>query len=228
MSLPPERPRPRFPLTTAALICANVLVFGYEQTLGETRYSGLFGLWGVVPRNLSGLLTGVPPDPGLLVTPLTSMYLHASLLHLVGNMLYLWVFGSIVEREVGRWRFLLFYTLCGLIAAAAQVTAWRDSPIPAIGASGAIAGLLAAYLVLRPGAALGALAPNLFVFRPSETPALILLALWLLSQALSWALSLSAPLPGSTAGWLAHLSGFVGGFFLIPVFRRRRHPAYHC
>lgn len=228
MISPRRRLRPTFPLATGVLIVANVLAFGYEQSLGETRYASFLGLWGVVPRNLAATLVGAAPDPSLLVTPLTSMYLHASLLHLAGNMLYLWVFGAIVERHLGVRRFLVFYTLCGVAAATAQVVAWSDSAIPAIGASGAIAGLLGAYLVLRPGAVLGAVAPGLFVFRPAEVPAVILLALWLLSQTLSWAISLGGPLPESSAGWFAHLCGFAAGLVLTPLFRGRRRSAYHC
>lgn len=228
MISPRRQPRPTFPLATGVLIVANVLAFGYEQSLGEARYASFLGLWGVVPRNLAPLLLGAAPDPRLLVTPLTSMYLHASVVHLAGNVLYLWVFGSVVERRLGAPRFLLFYTFCGLVAAVAQVAAWRDSSIPAIGASGAIAGLLAAYLVLCPGAVLGTVAPWLFVFRPGEAPAVILLALWLLSQALSWAISLGGTASGSSAGWFAHLCGFAGGLVLALIFRGRRRSPYHC
>ena len=108
-----------------------------------------------------------------LVTPLTSMYLHVGLVHLVTNMLYLSVFGSAVERQLGRARFLAFYTVCGVLAAALQTLAWRDSGIPAIGASGAIAGLLGGYLVLRPGATIAAIAPFLFFFPSVDLPAVV-------------------------------------------------------
>src|SRR5207249_2153846 len=127
-------------------------------SLGEARLERFLDLWGVVPRNLLGFFSGDELQPGVLVTPLTSMYLHVGALHLASNMLYLWVFGSAVERLLGAKRLLILYTLCGFLALTAQVLTSRDSAIPAVGASGAIAGLLAAYVVLRPGATIAAIA----------------------------------------------------------------------
>jgi rhomboid family protein len=218
--------RPRAPIVTAALIILNLLTFWYQFSLGEVRLEHFLADWGIVPRNLAGFFEGIDSHPGVLVTPLTSMYLHVGALHLAGNMLYLWVFGAAVEQQLGRRRFLGFYTVCGLLAAAAQVLAWRESSIPAVGASGAIAGLLAAYLVLRPGATIAAVAPFLFFFPAVDVPAVLMLSLWFLSQFFSGLASFSSGSIGGAA-WLAHLAGFFSGLVLIHFFRHHPRRAYH-
>src|SRR6266516_4872182 len=214
------------PVVTISLIAVNVLAFWYEVSLGEPRLEHFLDLWGVVPRNLLSFISGSESQLGVLVTPLTSMYLHVGALHLASNMLYLWVFGSAVEQQLGRRRFLAFYTACGLLAAVAQVVAWRDSPIPAVGASGAIAGLLAAYLVLRPGATIAVVAPFLFFFPTVDVPAVLMLGLWFLSQFLSGLATLSSSASGGGVACLAHLGGFLGGLVLIFFFRPRRRRTY--
>jgi membrane associated rhomboid family serine protease len=218
--------RPKAPIITFSLIVANLVAFWYQFSLGEVRLEQFLGVWGIVPRNLAAFFEGADAHPGVLVTPLTSMYLHVGVLHLASNMLYLWVFGAAVERQLGRRRFLGFYTVCGLLAAAAQVLAWRDSSIPAVGASGAIAGLLAAYLVLRPGATIAAVAPFLFFFPAVDVPAVLMLCLWFLSQFFSGLASLSSG-AGAGAAWLAHLAGFFSGLVLIHFFRHRPRRAYY-
>jgi len=219
--------RPRAPLATGTLLTVNLLAFWYEFSLGEARVERFLDAWGVVPRNVTAFILGGQSHPGVLVTPLTSMYLHVGALHLASNMLYLWVFGSAVEQQLGRRRFLAFYTACGLLAAVAQVVAWRDSPIPAVGASGAIAGLLAAYLVLRPGATIAVVAPFLFFFPTVDVPAVLMLGLWFLSQFLSGLATLSSGASGGGVAWLAHLGGFLGGLVLIFFLRPRRRRTYH-
>jgi membrane associated rhomboid family serine protease len=217
--------RPREPVVTGMLVVVNLLLFWYTVSLGETRLATFLDIWGVVPRSMFGFFSGTETHPGVLVTPLTSMYLHVGGLHLASNMLYLWVFGSAVEQQIGRRRFLAFYTACGLLAAGIQVLAWRDSTIPAVGASGAIAGLLAAYLVLRPGATVAALAPFLFFFPAVDVPAVLMLGLWFLSQ--FFGLATLAPHPsGGGVAWLAHLGGFFAGFALIFFFRPTRRRSY--
>jgi membrane associated rhomboid family serine protease len=219
--------RRREPIVTGLLIVLNLLAFWYTVSLGEARLSGFLDLWGIVPRSLFGFLAGAEAHPGVLVTPLTSMYLHVGGLHLASNMLYLWVFGTAVEQQIGRRRFLGFYTACGLAAAAFQVLAFRDSTIPAVGASGAIAGLLAAYLVLRPGATVAVVAPFLFFFPSVDVPAVLMIGLWFLSQFFSGLASLSASPTAGSVAWLAHLAGFVAGLLLIFFFRPPRRRAYH-
>jgi membrane associated rhomboid family serine protease len=222
-----DNSRSRVPAVTSALIALNLLVFWYQFSLGEVRLERFLGIWGVVPRNFFGFFGGIESHPGVLVTPLTSMYLHVGALHLASNMLYLWVFGSAIEQELGRKRFLAFYTVCGMLAALAQVLAWRESAIPAVGASGAIAGLLAAYLVLRPGATIAVVAPFLFFFPAVDVPAVLMLGLWFLSQFFSGLASLGAGSAGGGAAWLAHLAGFLSGLVLIYFFRPPRRRAYY-
>ena len=151
------------------------------------------------------------------LTLLTSMFLHAGLFHLVGNMLYLWIFGTNVEDVMGQGRFLLFYTLCGLAGAGAQIAADPASSIPMVGASGAIAGVLGAYLVMFPTARVLTLFFFVFFVRVIPIPALIVLGIWLLIQLIN----AGQITPGGVA-WFAHLGGFIAGLILIVFFRRRR------
>jgi membrane associated rhomboid family serine protease len=218
--------RPRPPIATAALIAVNLTVYAYTASLGEASVASFAGLWGVVPRSFYEFVAGSNRHLGLLVTPLTSMYLHVQLIHLTSNMLYLWVFGSPVERDLGRRRYLAVYTGCGLAAAAAQVLTQPESPLPAVGASGAIAGLLAVYTVLRPGAIFGAVWPALFIRRNVNVPAALMLGLWLLSLLSSGLLSLTNG-PSNAGAWQAHLGGFFSGLLLMLVFRERVGRAYH-
>jgi membrane associated rhomboid family serine protease len=220
-----QRPKPA--LVTGVLIAINVLAFWYQFSLGEERLERFLDVWAVVPRYLVSFLEGGDSHPGVLVTPLTSMYLHAGTLHLASNMLYLWVFGSAVERQIGKRRFVAFYTACGVLAALAQVLAWRESSIPAVGASGAVAGLLAAYIVLRPGATIAAVAPFLFFFPAVDVPAVLMLGLWFLSQFFSGLASLGATPAGAGTAWLAHLAGFFCGLVLIYFFRPPRRRTYY-
>ena len=151
----------------------------------------------------------------LLLTPLTAMFLHGGWLHLIGNMLFLWVFGDNVEDRLGRWRFALFYGLCGYLAAAAHI--WIDSSdlVPMIGASGAIAGVLGAYLLLFPRAVVQVLVP-LFLFIPLVVPAPLMIGIWFLMNLISGvgAIVQTSAGSGGTA-WFAHLGGFAAGMLLI-------------
>jgi membrane associated rhomboid family serine protease len=219
--------RPPVPWATIVLIAVNVLAFWYAVTLGEARLRPFLDAWGMVPRTLYAFFGSGGAHAGVLVTPLTSMYLHVGLLHLASNMLYLWVFGSAVEHLLGRRRYLAFYTLCGLVAAAVQVLAWHDSDIPAVGASGAIAGLLAGYIVLRPGATIGAIAPFLFYFPSVDVPAALMLGLWALSQLFGALAMFSSGVSGGSVAWLAHLGGFLSGLGLIFFFRPNRRRTYY-
>lgn len=217
----------RWPLVTYLLLAINLVVFGFELSLG--RQLGLFlDVWGMVPASLASLLEGQEPHAGVLVTPLTSMYLHVGWLHLASNMLYLAVFGSSVETLLGPRRFLAFYTLCGLSAAATQVLAAPGSVIPAVGSSGAIAGIIAAYLALRPGTTLAALAPVFFFVPSLDLPAMLMLGLWFLSQVLSgWATLTGQAVSAGGVAWTAHLGGFVAGLVLVGLFRAPRRRHYH-
>lgn len=217
-----------FPAVTLLLIGVNAAVFVYQLTLGAgSVLTGFFYQFGLVPRALfsfghwqeTGILMGLAPL-------FTSMFLHGGWMHFLGNMLYLWVFGDNVEDWLGALRFLLFYLVCGLLAALLQIAVHPGSPIPMIGASGAISGVLAAYLVLFPGARVLTFVPILFFFYLVRLPALIFLGLWFLLQFFNGAVSLTAgDLSMGGTAWWAHIGGFVAGLVLILKARKSRRRA---
>ena len=212
-----------FPAVTLLLIAVNAAVFVYQLSLGPVL-TGFFHQFGLVPRALLSL--GYWQEAGILagLAPLlTSMFLHGGWMHFLGNMLYLWVFGDNVEDWLGWLRFLLFYLVCGLLASLLQIAVHPGSPIPMIGASGAISGVLAAYLVLFPGARVLTFVPILFFFYLVRLPALIFLGLWFLLQFFNGAVSLTAgDLSMGGTAWWAHIGGFVAGLVLILRARKSR------
>jgi membrane associated rhomboid family serine protease len=214
-----DNPRTSVPVVTSALIAACVVVFLWQQSLGPRGEAAADLAYGMVPAVLFGAaelprrLQHVPP----ILTLVTSMFLHGGWLHLIGNMLYLWIFGKGVERALGGPRYLVFYLLCGIAAALTQGLTNPLAEVPMIGASGAIAGTLGAYLVLYPRGNIVVFVWILIFVRLVAVPAVILLGLWFLGQLLS-ALSTDASEPG-VAVW-AHVGGFVVGVLLVPMFRR--------
>ena len=171
------------------------------------------------------LLSGRDLPPAIPVpiwaTIFTSMFLHGGIMHLVGNMLYLWIFGDNVEDSMGPIRYLIFYLLCGAAAAASQIVINPGTSIPMLGASGAIAGVLAAYFVLFPRAKVLTLIPIFFFLRLVSIPALFLLGFWFILQVVNGVGSLGA---GGGTAWFAHIGGFVAGALLVAVFRRPGTP----
>lgn len=212
-------PRHRFPLVTVLLIGVNLIVFTYELLLGDRELAQFFNTWGVVPVQLMA-------DPiGRAPTVFTAMFLHGGWLHLLGNMLYLWVFGDNIEDRLGHTRFLLFYLVCGVAATALQVALTVNSSIPLIGASGAIAGVLGAYLLLFPLARVTTLVPIVIFFYRLELPAVLVLAFWFVIQLFNGAASLGvSPTTADTGGvaFFAHIGGFVAGFLLVRLFGASR------
>jgi membrane associated rhomboid family serine protease len=148
------------------------------------------------------------------------MFLHGGWLHIIGNMLYLWIFGNNVEDSIGHFKFIVFYLLCGIAAAAAQVAISPDSTVPMIGASGAISGVLGAYLLLLPRARVLVLFPIWIFWRVFYVPAMLMLVLWFGMQLLSGLAVLHVDVNGGVAFW-AHVGGFVAGILLVPVFKKR-------
>jgi len=218
-----EMPRRSVPVVTVALLALNVVVFLYELALGSGA-DGLLMSLGAVPAHITS------PDiyPVAFVTLLTSMFLHGGWTHLIGNMLYLWIFGDNVEDALGHLGYLVFYLVAGVAAGLAQVAMAPDSLIPAIGASGAIAGVLAVYLVLYPSAPVRALVPGFFVARVARVPAAAVLGMWFILQLFNGFLSLgvSTMATGGVA-WFAHIGGFVVGLVVGFVSRgKKRPPAY--
>jgi len=207
---------------TIGIVLVNVIVFLLEVFMGSEA-NALAELFGVVPAQL----TSEWRNPLVLGTLVSSMYLHGGWAHLIGNMWYLWIFGDNVEDRMGRVRFFIFYTLCGLVAGLLQVAAAPRSSIPMIGASGAIAGVLGAYLVLYPRARVSTLVPLFYFIRIVWLPAVVVLGGWFLIQLLNGLASLSVVMQTGGVAWWAHIGGFVAGIVLVFLFRRadRRPPS---
>lgn len=209
-------PRRRFPLVTVGIILLNILVFLYELMLPTTRaLDSLVYAWGLIPYRLMQL------DVAAILTVFTSMFLHSGFMHLAGNMLYLWIFGDNVESAMGTLRFMVFYLLCGIGAALGQVLVDPRSQIPMVGASGAISGILGAYLFLYPHAEVETLILFGYFARLVRLPALVVLGMWIVTQLLSGVLALGMQATGGVA-WFAHIGGFFAGVLLVGLFRRKR------
>ena len=212
------------PFITVGLIALNVLVFLYQLSLGiEGQRAGhaareLIMEFGLVPCRLIGhCADGLPGLPAPWLTIFTSMFLHGGIFHVGGNMLYLWIFGDNVEDTLGHGRFLVFYLLSGVAAALVQTMVSPASAIPMVGASGAVSGILGAYLVLFPTARVLTLVFLVFFIRVISFPAIIILGFWFLLQLLE-----IGPVAAGGVAVLAHIGGFVAGAALIAAFRRRR------
>lgn len=219
-------PSRTFPFVTIALIVANVLVFFFELTLSQRQLNNFFLYFAVQPVEYKLFLNPrYPGQVGLfdVIVPLfTSMFLHGGWMHIIGNMLYLWIFGDNVEDRMGHFKFLLFYILCGMTASATHIVADYNSPIPSLGASGAIAGVLGAYLMLYPRARVLVLVPIFILITTIEVPALLFLGIWIVQNFISGVASLSVKTAqtGGTAWW-AHIGGFVVGAILVWLFAKR-------
>jgi len=231
-----ENPHFLTPITTVAIIAANALAWAFVQNLGQGNgFESSVCTLGLVPGELLQRLPPGTPVPGLRCvttahpawyTLVTSMFLHGGWMHLIGNMWFLWIFGNNVEDSMGHARFLVFYLLCGLAAAGLQVALDASSALPMVGASGAIGGVMGAYIVLYPrvrihtGVFLG------FYFSRFSVPAVVMLGYWFLLQLLGGASSFGRA-GGGVAFW-AHVGGFVAGAALVAIFRDdellARHP----
>lgn len=216
-----DNPVTSTPVVTWALIGICVLVFAWQLGLDERGNQLAAFRYGVVPAVLLGEarlppgLAAVPPS----LTVVTSMFLHGGFMHLAGNLLYLWIFGNNVEDALGHTRFVLFYGLCGLAAALAQALHAPDSAIPMIGASGAISGVLAAYLLYYPHARVTVLVPLGFILYTARWPAVFVLGVWFVVQVGS---SLLARPDEPGVAWLAHIGGFAAGLLLATALRPSR------
>jgi membrane associated rhomboid family serine protease len=208
------------PIVSYGLIASCVLVFLWQMSLGaEGAQAAVYAL-GVIPAVLLGDAQ-LPPEieiVGPWASVVTSMFLHGGLLHLLGNMLYLWIFGDNVEDSMGHVRFIAFYVLCGVAAVLAQALPDPSSQVPMIGASGAISGILGAYLLLFPHARILVLIPMGFVMHSTRLPAMWVLLLWFALQFLS---NLMQGAGGGGVAFRAHIGGFVAGMALIALFKHR-------
>jgi membrane associated rhomboid family serine protease len=220
-------PSRSFPVITIFIIVLNIAAFFYELSLGESL-EPFFYQFGIVPARVFSGTEAQLAIPGLAIPFLTSMFLHGGILHLVGNMWYLWIFGDNVEDRLGHFKFLFFYLLCGLGASIVHMVFNPKSAVPSIGASGAIAGVLGAYLISYPFARVLTLVPLFIIWEFIEIPAMIVLGVWFLLQFLSGTASLtSASAQAGGIAWWAHIGGFLIGIVLLFILRpKSRQQSY--
>jgi membrane associated rhomboid family serine protease len=207
---------------TVTLIAINVAVFLWELSLGNAQQRAVLGL-GLIPGVLFGNVV-LPPALAMVptwLTPVTSLFLHGGWLHLGGNMLFLWIFGDNVEDEMGPLKYVIFYLVCGVIASLAHALSDTASTSPLIGASGAISGVLGAYIVLHPKARVLVLFMNII---PLKLPALFVLGAWFALQFVNVTFA-ATPGQGGVAWW-AHIAGFIAGMILVFPFRRKGVPVF--
>ncbi len=207
-----EHPIRIFPFVVLIIIAANLAAFGYELLQGEEGVRVLVARWGLVACEITqGKDIGPELPVSVYITPLTSMFLHAGWIHLILNMLYLWIFGKNVEGALGHCKFLVFYLLCGFAAALVHVASEPLSGRPTIGASGAVSGLMGAYLVLYPRSKV----LTFVVIRFVRLPAVVVLVTWIAVQ--FWHASRGGQ---AQVAWIAHIGGFFGGLLMVPLFRK--------
>ena len=218
-----DNPTERMPLVTIAFIAACVLVFLYQASLPVGPGQTFVFQYGAIPALLFGqgeLSSHVVAIPAF-ATLFTSMFLHGGLMHLIGNMLYLWIFGNNIEDVMGHAKYLVFYLACGLLAALSHAITDPSSPVPMVGASGAISGVLGAYILLFPRAHVLVLKPGLGTTRVAAG---LVLGMWFVMQLFSGGMSVGSK--GGGVAFFAHIGGFVVGMALIGLFKRRDVPFF--
>lgn len=212
-------PKRKFPIVTALLVLINIAVFALEASVlfnyGDAGLSALFGNFAAIPADLTD---GTPFEVGLF----TAMFLHGSLLHIISNMIFLMPFGDNVEDRLGRFRYLLFYIACGLIATIIYTLFNAGSTIPLVGASGAIAGVLAGYLALFPKGVVKGFLLILIIFFRVDLPAFVFIGFWFITQVVSSFASIGNVAAAESGGvaFLAHVGGFLAGLVLAPLMAK--------
>ena len=238
-------PTTTFPIVTVALLVINVLAYFLWQKGGilngpsdanvvdygwipyEIKHPGQQC---IVQGNSIACGEGVPDQPSVLVTAFTSMFMHGSVIHLAGNMLFLWIFGNNVEDSMGRIKFIVFYLVGGIAALAGQtlIASGSDNAVPLVGASGAIAAVLGGYILLYPRARVLTVIFIIFFFTLVELPAMIVLGIWFVEQIAFGAAGLTDPAgDGGGVAYFAHIGGFAFGLLAIRLFAHRQNPAYN-
>ncbi len=215
-----RNPTYRFPVVNISIIVVNIAFFLYEVSLGPELES-FFYRFGVVPQNMTFALQSMDMSIATFLPLFSSMFLHGGWLHLGGNMLYLWVFGDNVEDKLGRSRYFLFYLLCGIAASLAHIIIDPNSQMPTVGASGAISGVLGAYLLMFPKARVVTLIPIFVFLQVAELPALVVLGFWFVLQFFNGLISLGYETAGmGGVAWWAHIGGFLAGLILVLPLRK--------
>ena len=219
-----NRGRRSFPIVNLSLIAINVLVFLFEVSLPPQQLERLIFAYGAIPAEI---INGIDLPPAtsipISLTILTSMFLHGGWAHILGNMLFLWIFGDNVEDSMGHLKFLIFYLLGGVGAALAQVFIDTTSTVPMVGASGAISAVMAAYLVMFPNGLVQVLIILGIFPLVYMVPAVLMIGIWILLQFLNGLASFSVPTEATSGvAYFAHIGGFVPGFILVWFFRDRR------
>lgn len=226
------------PFVVYIFVAINILVFLIQWVAKEPftyayaaiPYEITTGTDLVVPTAIRGVGV-IPQYPGpypIQLTLLTSMFMHGGIMHIGGNMLYLWIFGDNIEDNFGHARFAIFYLVCGLVASAAHIVFDPTSPIPTLGASGAIAGVLGAYLIMFPRNRVRGLLPLGFIWTTVELPAILVLGFWFVLQFISQVAEFgtTARTRGGGVAYMAHIGGFIAGMVLCLILRRRRQPKF--
>ncbi|MFZ5942734.1 MAG: rhomboid family intramembrane serine protease [Bacillota bacterium] len=208
-----------FPFVNFIIIALNIMVFFGESSLNQMQLTELFYNFGVIPSHFSETLSG-GNYVGAFIPLITSVFLHGGWLHIISNMLFLWVFGDNIEDRTGHFKYLIFYLLAGAIGNLAQIYANPASTVPIIGASGAVAGILGAYYFSFPRSRILALVPIIFFFTLVEVRASIFIIFWFVLQVFNGLFTLGAI--GNPVAWWAHIGGFLGGLILIRLFSKKR------
>src|ERR1700722_11930360 len=220
-------PRSTIPVVTLLLIAVNVVVFLHQVSLPPAQAEAFVRLYGLVPAKIQLALAGRHYSLADAFIPLfTSMFLHGGWLHILGNMWFLWIFGGQVEYRLGHFTCLVFYLICGLGSGLAQLAFSWGSKIPASGTSGAIAGVLGAYIVFYPSSRILTLVPLFIIWFTVQIPALVFIGLWFLIQFLSGVSSVGAASMGGVAWW-AHVGGFLLGVLIAQFYRLSVGPAQY-
>jgi len=213
-----DNPTRHYPVITIALIAANLAVFIFES-LSPSDHQRLAYAYGAVPHALLTFDTLQPVHP--IATIFTSMFMHGGLLHLGSNMLYLWIFGNNIEDKLGYAKFIIFYLLCGVVAAYAHALTNPASTVPMIGASGAVSGILGAYILLFPHARIHTLVFLIFFVQVIKLPAIIVIGFWIGIQFINGLIGHGSSSHGGIA-WFAHIGGFIFGILMIKPFVKNR------
>ncbi len=241
------------PFVVYAIVALNILVFLFLQRAGSPSGDWFTYGYSVVAKEITTgqdlkepqrlnveeprgrpdarRLPAIPQAPGpspIYLTLLTAMFMHGGWMHIIGNMLYLWIFGDNLEDNFGHVKFIIFYLVCGVAASFAQIAIEPQSPIPSLGASGAIAGVLGAYLVMFPRNRVRAILPLGYIWTTVELPAMVVLGFWIVIQIISqYTASIKNTTQTAGVAYMAHIGGFVAGLILSFIFRRRREQPRH-